>query len=160
LASDNPVKGIERNHEERRHRYLSAAEVVALSGALSQHEDRQAANIVRLLMLTGARRGEVLSARWAHFDLEAGVWTKPSAHTKQKQEHRVPLSAPALQLLNELRAGAQTDFVFPGRAGGHRAEIKTAWADICKAAGIEGARVHDLKHTMPPCSHRPDCHFL
>jgi integrase len=98
-------------------------------------------------MLTGARRGEVLSAEWGHLDLEAAVWTKPSAHTKQKKEHRVPLSAPALQLLNELRAGAQTQFVFPGRAGGHRAEIKMAWANICDVAGIRGARVHDLRHT-------------
>jgi integrase len=77
--TDNPAKGVERNHEERRQRYLSAAEIGALSRALAEHEDKQAANIVRLLMLTGARKGEILWIEWDHVDLVAGVWTKPSA---------------------------------------------------------------------------------
>ena len=45
-------------------------------------------------MLTGARRGEVLGATWEIFDLENGIWTKPSAHTKQRRLHRVPLNGP------------------------------------------------------------------
>ena len=54
-------------------------------------------------MLTGARRGEVLGATWDMFDLENGIWTKPSAHTKQRLVHRVPLSGPALRLLTDIR---------------------------------------------------------
>jgi integrase len=147
--ADNPCKGVERNHEEKRQRYLSPLEITALSGALAGHADEQAANIVRLLLLTGARKTEALSARWSDLDLEAGVWTKPSAHTKQKAEHRVPLSAPATQLLSALREKAKSDaeFVFPGRSEAHRVEFKRAWAEMCKAAKIASVRVHDLRHT-------------
>lgn len=67
-----------------------------MSEALATHPEKTSANAIRLLMLTGARRGEVLGARWDMFDLDAGVWVKPSAHTKQRTEHRVPLSAPAV----------------------------------------------------------------
>src|SRR5205807_1921648 len=86
---DNPVQGVERNHEERRYRYLSGDELRRLTEALAVHPNQRAANAVRLLALTGARRGEVLSATWDQFDFEAGVWIKPSSHTKQKREHRI-----------------------------------------------------------------------
>ena len=56
-----------------------------------------------LLLLTGARKGEALNAQWDQFDLNAGVWVKPHTATKQRTEHRVPLSAPTRQLLNRLR---------------------------------------------------------
>jgi hypothetical protein len=61
--ADNPCKGVERNDEAKRKRYLSGAELERLSAALAQHDDRDAADIFRLLLLSGARRGEVLSAR-------------------------------------------------------------------------------------------------
>ncbi len=145
---DNPAKGIERNQEEKRHRYLSGDELARLTVALSEHRDQHAVNIIRLLLLTGARRGEVQAARWADIDLENGVWTKPGSTTKQKTLHRVPLSAPARQLLSELRATAAPDaeFVFPS-GDGHRVEIKHNWAAICRVAGIANARIHDLRHT-------------
>jgi len=148
--ADNPAKGIERNQEHKRHRYLSADELLRLTTALAKHDDQDAANIIRLLLLTGARRGEVMAMRWADLDLvEAGVWTKPGSTTKQKTEHRVPLSDAACQLLRDLRAEAATgaEFVFSGRYGGHRIEIKQNWGALCKAAGITGARLHDLRHT-------------
>jgi len=148
--ADNPAKGIERNQEVKRHRYLSGDEMGRLSLALAEHDDVDAANVVRLLLLTGARRGEVLGMRWDQLDLGAGVWTKPGSMTKQKTEHRVPLSAPARQLLVELHKAASKDarFVFPGPGvTGHRVKMKTDWADICKAAGIGEARMHDLRHT-------------
>jgi integrase len=123
--SDNPARGIQRNQEEKRHRYLTADELVRLTKALAQHPDKQAANIFRLLLLTGARRGEVQAMRWDDLDLTAGVWTKPASLTKQRALHRVPLSAPARQLLAELEAerGA-AEFVFGGRLGGHRVEAE------------------------------------
>ncbi len=163
--ADNPCKSVERNQEEKRHRYLSGDELARLTQALAKAEDQQAANIVRLLLLTGARRGELQSATWDQFDLEAGVWTKPGATTKQKTLHRVPISAPARQLLVEIRSKSNSDYVFPGRAGGHRVEIKTAWREMCISAGIvttatvkdakgrnrmvvkPSARLHDLRHT-------------
>jgi len=60
LRADNPCKGIERNQEHKRRRYLSADKLKRLIKALRAHTDQQSANIVRLLLLTGARRGEVL----------------------------------------------------------------------------------------------------
>ena len=145
--SDNPVRGIERNAEERRNRYLSTEEIARLADALNRHPERASANAIKLLMLTGARRGEVLSARWDQFDLEAGVWMKPSSHTKQKREHRVPLSAPARQLLHEMKANSTSEHVFPGRSGEPLRDIKRFWASVCKAADINNCRLHDLRHT-------------
>ena len=173
--TDNPCKGVERNQEEKRHRYLSGPELATLTKALAAHKDQQAANIIRLLLLTGARRGEVQAAKWDHVDLTEGVWTKPGSTTKQKTLHRVPLSAPARQLLNEMRTEAEkaakkqgnsvSDYVFPGRVKGHRQELKKAWRDLCITAEIvtvatetdakgkertivtPSARIHDLRHT-------------
>ncbi len=148
--SDNPTRGIERNQEMKRHRYLTGGELERLTAALAGHDDQQAANIIRMLLLTGARRGEVQAARWNDIDLEQGIWTKPGATTKQKTEHRVPLSAPALQLLVEIGENdtPEAEFIFPGNGSeGHRVEVKNNWAAICKAANISGARMHDLRHT-------------
>jgi len=63
-------------------------------------------------MLTGARLGEVLGATSAMFDLTNGIWTKPSAHTKQRRLHRVPLNGPALRLLVELKEEAKRFTLF------------------------------------------------
>lgn len=146
--ADNPCKGIERYPEEKRERYLTPDEIGRLAGALAEHPDRVAANAVRLLLLTGARKSEVLRATWEQFDLEAGVWTKPSSHTKQKREHRVPLSPPALQLLSDMRRYRKGDLVFPGRGPDEPIkDLKRAWPAICKRAELRGVRVHDLRHT-------------
>ena len=147
--SDNPVKGIHRNPEPKRTRYLSDDELKRLIAALASRPNQTSANAIRMLLLTGARRGEVLNARWDQFDLEAGVWTKPSAHTKQKKEHRVPLSAPVIQLLSQMRNSAgSSPYVFPGRVPGKPLkEIKGFWAGVCKEAKIEDCRIHDLRHT-------------
>ena len=102
--SDNPCKGVERNQESKRHRYLTGAELGRLTKELAELRDQGAANAVRLLLLTGARRGELLAAKWADFDLDAGIWTKPGSTTKQRTLHRVPLSAAACRLLAEMRA--------------------------------------------------------
>ena len=146
--SDNPVKGLHRNPEPRRYRYLTGDELQRLMEVLSTHTNQRCANVIRLLLLTGARRGEVMNATWEEFDFDACVWTKPSAHTKQKKEHRVPLSAPAVQLLSELKKRAgPSPYVFPGRNGGPLTEIKTFWKGLCKKADIRDCRIHDLRHT-------------
>ena len=148
--TDNPCRGIERNQEQKRRRYLTGDELARLTAALAGHRDQQAANIVRLLLLTGARRGEALAAEWSQFDLTTGTWIKPGATTKQKTDHIIPLSAPTRQLLSMIAPKEQSDsnYLFPGRLGGHRREIKEAWALICKSAGISGLRVHDLRHSF------------
>lgn len=166
----NPVAGLERNRENKRHRYLTAQEIRRLSEALDAFEDKTAVRIVRLLMLTGARKTEVLSATWSQIDLDNRIWTKPGSTTKQKTEHRVPLSEAACQLLAEMKAEAwasrqNSDWIFPARHGGHRVDIKKEWLALCIAAdlavaevvkGKDGkeriahrptARIHDLRHT-------------
>src|SRR5947207_3349726 len=71
MRTDNPAKGIERNQEERRYRYLTGDEMRRLTDALTNYPNQIAANAVRLLLLTGARRGEVLGAKWDQFDFDA-----------------------------------------------------------------------------------------
>jgi integrase len=141
---DNPCRGVARNQEAKRERYLKEDELARLTKALAEHPDQQVANIFRLLLLTGARRGEVRSAKWDQFNLSEGVWTKPAASTKQKREHRVPLNAPARQMLASLPK--QDEWVFPGRSG-HRMSLDRSWKRICKAAGLTGLRIHDLRHS-------------
>ena len=158
MRSDNPARGIERAPEEKRERFLSPAEIGRLADALSAHKERTSVNAVRLLMLTGARRGETLAAKWTEFDLEAGVWIKPSAHTKTKKVHRVPLSAPALLLLTEMRKdaekeikrGGKAEHLFPGaKPGQPLTEIKRVWASVCRTAGL-GVMVEKLTAAGKP----------
>jgi integrase len=146
--SDNPTKGIKRNIEGKRKRYLSAAELVRLCAALDQHGG-QAADVFRLLLLTGARAGEALSATWTQFNADFTTWTRLAHATKQKQDHIVPLSAPVRMLLGRIREqqGASETLVFPGR-NGHRTDLKHAWRKVCAAADITGLRIHDLRHSF------------
>jgi integrase len=147
LRADNPCKGIERNQEIKRKRYPSPAELERLTEALDQHLDQQAADIFRLCVLTGCRVGEAMAARWDQIKIAAGIWTKPGSTTKQKTDHVVPLSAPAKQMLAELRQRTSSDWVFPADSKlGHRVTVQKAWLAICKAAKIKGLRIHDLRH--------------
>src|SRR5262249_36197390 len=118
---------------------------------------------------------EALAARWDMFDLDTGVWVKPSAHTKQRREHRIPISAPAVELLKELKETATGSYVFPAAGGNGRplTDLKRSWLSICRQAGLADetprrtrtgklvygadgkplmtwratARLHDLRHT-------------
>ena len=173
MRTDNPARGIERAPEHKRERFLSPVEIARLGEALASVKEQTSANAIRLLLLTGARKSEVLKARWTEFDLAAGVWCKPSAHTKSKKLHRVPLSAPARLLLSDMRVEAEkeiergrtAEFVFEGLDGQPLTDIKRTWAAAAEKAGLgkmvatkdkagravkvwQGdARMHDLRHT-------------
>jgi integrase len=148
--TDNPCKGVERYHEEKRERYLTPDELQRLLRALAEHSNKQSANAIRLLLMTGARRGEVLSATWGQFDLDRGIWTKPSAHTKQKRRHIVPLSAPARALLESMKPGEPSEPLFPSPRDveSSQGDLRGFWERICKTAGIKAVRVHDLRHSF------------
>lgn len=156
LVSENPAIGIERNREHGRERYLSLDEIKALQEALDKSPSQNSADVVRVLMLTGARVGEVLRMRWDHLDLKEGVWVKPAATTKQNKMHRVPLSPPVVDLLKarfqKQQSGKKRDkseWVFPGKSKqGHMTTIRTFWAAVCKRTKIKGVRIHDLRHTF------------
>jgi integrase len=109
IRTDNPVYGLERTPEERRERYLSPDEIERLAAALDAYPERTAVNAIRLILLTGARRGEALAAKWSEISLQPGAeaWSKPSAHTKTKRNHKVPLSAAAVALLTEMKSSAE-----------------------------------------------------
>jgi integrase len=154
MRTDNPVRGLERHYEAKRKRYVNGDELQRLIEALNQYPEQSTADIFRLLLLTGARRGEVLSMRWADVDLTAGKWIKPGSTTKQKTDHEVPLAAPVRLLLSNIRQ-RQTgnrplgEYVFPGNGeAGHVVAVKKAWASICKSAEISGLRIHDLRHSF------------
>jgi integrase len=151
MRADNPVLGIERNREHARRRYMTSDELARIVEALAKFPDKDIADAIRLLMLTGARKAEVLTMRWGDLDLTDGKWSKPPASTKQNAPHTVPLSAPARQLLaDRMRRRADGEmYVFPGRGQQRRlVNIWHAWVRLCRGAGISGLRLHDLRHSF------------
>jgi integrase len=74
-----------------------------------------AARALEFLILTAARSGEVLGARWSEIDLDVGLWSIPASRMKGRVDHRVPLSEPALTILRSLNEARVSDFVFPGQ---------------------------------------------
>jgi len=132
ISGANPASGVQKFKEERRERYAMPAEIGILLEEMVAHSEQDSVDAIRLIILTGARKGEVLKARWQDIDLAAGIWSKPSAHTKQAKLHRVPLSGAAVDLLAR-RKEAKTDpaWVFPGRVEGeHLTDIKRSWDSI------------------------------
>jgi integrase len=163
--TDNPTKGIPRFPEDRRETWLSVEQLESLRRALADYVDQNAANAIRLLILTGAREDEVLSAQWSDFDLKRGRWTKPSHHTKQKKIEHIPLSQAALGVLNGMHHGRTGLYLFPGRFQGARVTLRRVWMQICRAAGLASeyqlqgkrrmltrfrptVRINDLRHTF------------
>jgi integrase len=132
IAGDNPASGVQKFTEEKRERYAVPEEISKLLDEMVAHREQDSVDAIRLIILTGARKGEVFKARWADIELTAGIWTKPSAHTKQQKFHRVPLSGAAIDLLAR-RKESRTDatWVFPGRIGGQPiTDVKRTWETI------------------------------
>jgi integrase len=77
-----------------------------------------AALALELVVLTATRTSEVLNAKWAEFDLDAGLWTIPAERMKARREHRVALSNRALAIVKELFAARSSEYVFPGQKPG------------------------------------------
>ena len=149
-AMGNPCKGVERNPGQGRERFFSSAELARLTDALLDEHETPAADCLRLILLTGCRPGEAMRAAWAEFD-EPGYWDKPSAHTKQRRRHRVPLSPAATELIAKLRRKRAdgSDYVFPGRIKGQPLrELRGCWERAAARAGLEGARIYDLRHSF------------
>jgi integrase len=152
LRTDNPVKGIRHAREEPRERYLAGPELARVLAALDA-DPSPYADAIRLLLLTGARKGEVLNAAWSQFDLATAVWSKPASATKQGKPHRVPLSPEAVTLLRTMRERATSLMLFPRppsaswRACGVETALDRTWHRIARVAGLQGVRVHDLRHS-------------
>src|SRR5262249_61753555 len=80
-----------------------------------QARDATAARALEFTILTAARSGEVLGARWDEFDLDRAIWTIPAIRMKAGREHRVPMSKRALKIVKALHEVRESDFVFPGQ---------------------------------------------
>ena len=147
----NPAIGIELNSENQRDRFLNSVEIDRLLKALDEHPRRDSADAIKMMLFTGCRRSEALSARWEQFDAGFKVWTKPASNTKQRRRHRVPLSKAVAILLKKRQSQlseSESPFVFPSRTGTALKEVRRTWARVLKEAGIEGFRLHDLRHTF------------
>jgi integrase len=101
----------------RHHPALPYTEIGAFMVELRAREGIAAA-MLQFAILCAARTGEVLGARWSEIDLKARVWTVPASRMKAGREHRVPLSAPAVAILEKMRELKQSDLVFPGDKSG------------------------------------------
>ncbi len=167
----NPTRRIEKFPENHMERFLSSDELRRIGEAIREGEgkgipwvvdetkpnrkhvskpenrftklDRYAAAAIRLLLLTGARRGEILALKWSNVDLERGILHLPDSKTGKKV---IVLNAAAAHVLNELpKIG---EYVIAGRSPSQpRHDLKKPWAAVLRRAGIEGVRLHDLRHT-------------
>jgi len=168
----NPTIGVERFREARRERFLGTEELKRLGETLRLAETdglpwrlgadarsnkhlpkepnqrtmfaREVTLAFRLLLFTGARLREILHLEWAHVDLERGLLMLPDSKTGRKT---IVLSAPALTILRH--ADRSSAFVIPGATPDRpRSDLKKPWRAIQQYAGLEGVRVHDLRHTF------------
>ncbi len=147
----NPCRHVKYFPEPKRERFLSDDEIGRLGKALREVAQKSPDNAlgvaaIRLLALTGARRNEILTLRWDFVDWTRRELQLPDSKTGKKA---IALNAPARQILRELQelAGG-SPWVFPGsRDGEHRKDLKGPWYAARTAAGLEGLRLHDLRHT-------------
>ena len=146
----NPVHAVpRRSFDNARTRFLDAAEVKRLLDAAAGSKNRQLMPIITLLVTTGARKSEILTAEWANVDLERRTLFLPM--TKNGRSRHVPLPTPAvltLEALKETRkAGAK--YVFPSRFDPKKplGSIKHAWQTACREAKLPDTHIHDLRHT-------------
>ena len=167
-VTENPVTGVKPYHEDKREKWLTLDQMAAFATALDGMENQNAANAIRLLILTGSRRGEPLKAKWEDFDLDRATWLKPAHTVKQKKQEHVPLNSETVLLLKGMKEAAGGDTatgpLFPGRKGKdtHRVNIRIQWLHACKAAGLvahvtnggkkitdyrPSVRMHDLRHS-------------
>ena len=147
-GASNPCKALVKYPERRRERFLTDAEFTRLGEALEEAEARGGASAVaaiRLLALTGCRRSEILGLRREDVALEAGELRLPDSKTGARA---VALPPQAIELLASLLGAHDGPWIIPGRKPGTRlANIDEAWRMIRKRAGLEGVRLHDLRHS-------------
>jgi integrase len=128
------------------HRALPYLEISSFLAELRQHTS-VASKALQFLIFTVGRSGEVLGARWDEIDLEGRVWTLPPARMKAHQEHRVPLSRPAIAILEELAELRQNEFVFFGRKLG-RSLSESVFEYLLRQTGRTDITTHGFRSTF------------
>jgi integrase len=143
----NPARGVQKFKETSRDRWLTRDEVRELMKALETEPSVYIRGFFWLALLTGCRRSELLGLRWPNVDLEQGFLKIP--RTKAGRVHFVPLSAPARAVLEALPREQGNPHVFPGaKPGAALVNVEKSWRRIRTAAGVEDARLHDLRRTV------------
>ena len=147
----NPCRFVKKYTERSCERFLSEEEFRRLGGVLDevQAEGKVSANAVaaiRLLMLTGCRRGEIVTLRWEDVDLETGELRLRDAKTGPRQ---VALSPAAVRVLSAIPRHAGDPWVIAGRRPGTRlANLNASWLVVRARADLEDVRLHDLRHSF------------
>lgn len=150
IRPDNPVTGVALFKGQPKERFLSALELAKLGDALTfgehESESRTAIAAIRLLIMTGCRKSEILGLRWAWVDFERGCLRLPDSKTGAKV---VPIGAPALEVLAALPRIDGNPFALPGdKEGAHFVGLAKAWERLRTRAGLDGVRLHDLRHSF------------
>lgn len=129
-----------------RERYLAQEEALRLMAAL-ERSDRLEARALRLLLLTGARKSEILRLRWEHVRLDLHLLTVPLS--KSGRPRHIPLSEEAAAVIRSLPAVPGIPWLFPGHAPGKPlSDIYLFWNGIRRQLGLGDVRIHDLRHTF------------
>ncbi len=161
-SSVNParkVKGVLADNRGAPRRVIvpSQKQIDTLHAALDARAGQPSADAIRLMLLTGARKNEVLRLEWSEIENLHGenpVWLLPAKRAKQKKDRAFPLADPqVLDLLRRLHAkNGKGRFVFPGRRpGAPLRDITNLWTSVRDAAGLSSLsrfRLHDLRHVF------------
>ena len=143
----NPATGITKFKERKRERWVTADELPRLAESIDAEESIYVRGVFWLYLLTGARKREILGARWADYDHDRKVLRIPE--NKSDRPHEIQLSAPAIEVIESLPVLDGNPFMFPGRnAGRPLVNIDKRWKAIRTRAGIEDVTMHDLRRTV------------
>ena len=149
LRPDNPVRGVKRPKSRKLERFLSEIEIARLASCLNDEAVARgpyAVTAIKLLMLTGCRRSEILNLRWAHVDIERQCLRLPDSKTGAKV---VYLNAPSLALLQALpRIESNPHVIVGGVEGAAFVGINKVWQSVRTRAGLTDVRLHDLRHSF------------
>jgi integrase len=145
--ASNPCRHVEKYPQRRRERFLSAEELARLGDALAAFNGSPyAVAAVKLLVFTGARLGEVLGMLWEWVDFDRGEARLPDSKTGAKTLHLPP---PALAVLAALpRLDGNPHVIAGQKEGAALVNLEKPWRAIRKAAGLDDARLHDLRHAF------------
>ncbi len=141
----NPCRGIRRYRRKGRERFLSDGEIRRLSARLSVHAARHPRQVaaIRLLLLTGCRKGEILTLRWSDYR-EGHLFLRDS----KTGPRTVWLSRPARNVLDAMERGGRWVFTAPCRGGPRKGDwLQRFWLGVRDEAGLNDVRLHDLRHT-------------
>ena len=149
--ASNPCVLVVKNRERKRERFLTPDEFRRLGRALAEATTRRrvsphAVAAIRLLILTGCRKREILHLRWEQVDVEAAELVLAATKTGPRN---VSLSPRAVRVLKSIERVPGNPWVIPGRVEGRpMRNIDEAWGVVCKLAGLTDTRIHDCRHSF------------